>query len=52
VGGATVALDQRVQLLAALLAQHFTDHHAQLMHVLAQGQVLGRKLDLMAVHGA
>ncbi len=51
-GGAAVAFHQRVQFLAALFTQHFADHHAQLVHVLAQGQMLGRELDLMAVHGA
>jgi hypothetical protein len=45
------ALHQRVQLLPALFAQHFADQCAELMHVLAQREVLGWKLDLMAVHG-
>jgi hypothetical protein len=50
-GFAPIAFDQRVQLVAPLLPQHLAHQHAQLVYVFTQGQVLGRELDLVSVHG-
>ena len=46
-----VVLDEVEQRLAALLAQHLADQPAEQVHVLAQRGVLGRELDVVAVHG-
>ena len=49
-GGDAVQLHQLEQLLPALLAQDFAHERAERMHVLAQRLVLGRKVDVAAVH--
>ena len=41
-----------VETVPALLPQHLAHEHTQLVHVFAQRQVFGWKLDLIAVHGA
>jgi hypothetical protein len=45
-----VVLDQIEQRLSTLLAQHLPEHHAELVHVLAQGEMLGGEFDLVAMH--
>ena len=47
-----VALGELVQLVAALLAQHAADDLAERVDVLAQRAVVGRKMAVVAVHGA
>jgi hypothetical protein len=50
-GRLTVAFDQIEQRVATLLAQRLPDQHAELVDVLAQREVLGGELDLVAMHG-
>ncbi len=50
--GVAVELHQLEELLPALLAQDLPDQRAERMHVLAQGLVLRRKMDVAAAHGA
>ncbi len=51
-GGDAVALDQREEPLAALVAQHVADQAAERVHVLAQRRVLLGKLQVLPVdHG-
>src|SRR4029077_1320222 len=49
-GGEAVQLHQLEQLRAALLAQNLAHERAERMHILAQRLVLGRKVDVAAVH--
>ncbi len=51
-GGAAVASTRSYRASPPCSRSIRADHRAQLMHVLAQREMLGRKLDLMAVHGA
>ena len=46
-GGDAVLLDRGQQGGPTLLAQHAADEIPERMHVLAQGLVLGRKMDLL-----
>src|ERR1700730_6154618 len=49
-GGEAVQLHQLEQLLATLLAQNLAHERAERTHILAQRLVLGRKVDVVAVH--
>src|SRR3982074_1860496 len=49
-GGDAVELHQLEQLLPTLLAQNLAHERTERMHVLAQRLVLGRKVDVAAVH--
>src|SRR4029077_4744092 len=48
--GEAVQLHQLEQTLATLLAQKLPQERAERMHILAQRLVLGRKVDVAAVH--
>jgi hypothetical protein len=49
-GGDAVALDQPEQLLALLLAQDLAHERPERVHVIAQRLMLGREMDVAAVH--
>jgi hypothetical protein len=49
-GERAIALDQCKKLFAPLIAQNFANQRAEHMHIVAQRGVLGRKLDLGAIH--
>src|SRR5205807_2707961 len=50
-GRGAIELDQLEQLLTALLEQDLAHQRAERVHILAQRLVLGRKVDVGAVHG-